>query len=213
MDELLAEVKTGKIKGTSSDRAGVGYGVRRKWRRPQDKAKGEREAMLHVLGEIAKENCLVNVMSKPLEGEQVSTVLLHGKPDEKRGNYFCGWLPWRNVVSLDLRWNRILQKQDSYLRFALNAAQDSLPTPRLKNWQQDSAGEGLWPLGCSVTGSLLHILCQCQKAIKECRRVASHGDMTPSCWLYTKVSKIGSRKQWSQGWRLKWRIPLALSLI
>ena len=28
MDELLAEVKTGKIKGTSSDGAGVGYGVR-----------------------------------------------------------------------------------------------------------------------------------------------------------------------------------------
>ena len=168
MDELLAEVKTGKIKGTSSDGAGVGYGVRRKWSRPQDKHKGEREAMLHVFGEIAKENRLVKVMSKPLEGEQVSTVPLHGKPDEKRGNYFCGWLTWRNVVSLDLRWNRILQKQDSYLRFALNAVQDSLPTPsRLKHWQQDSAGDGLCPLGCRVTGSLLHILCQCQKAIKE----------------------------------------------
>ena len=31
MDELLAEVKPGKIKGTSSDGAGVGYGVWRKW--------------------------------------------------------------------------------------------------------------------------------------------------------------------------------------
>ena len=35
--KLLAEVKTGKIKGISSDGAGVGYGVRRKWSRPQDK--------------------------------------------------------------------------------------------------------------------------------------------------------------------------------
>ena len=113
----------------SSDGAGVGYGVWRKWSRPQDKHEGEREAMLHVFGEIAKENCLVKVMSKPLAGEQVSTVVLHGKPDEKRGNSFCGWLAWRNVVSLDLRWNRILQKQDSSLRFVLNAVQDSLLTP------------------------------------------------------------------------------------
>ena len=36
----------------------------------------------------------------------------------------------KNVVSLDLRWNRILQKQDTYLRFALNAAQDYLPNPQ-----------------------------------------------------------------------------------
>ena len=72
------------------------------------------------------------------------------------------------VIGLDLRWNRILQKQDSYLRFALNAAQDSLPTPsRLEHWQQDSAGDGLCPLGYRVTGSLLHILCQCQNVIKE----------------------------------------------
>ena len=88
MDELLAEVKTGEIEGISSDGAGVGYGVRRKWSRPQDKHKGEREAMLHVFGETAKENRLVKVMSKPLEGEQVSTVPLRGKLDEKRGEYF-----------------------------------------------------------------------------------------------------------------------------
>ena len=89
-DELLAEVKTGKIKGISSNGAGVGYGVQRKWSRPQDKHKGERVAMLHVFGEIAKENRLVKVMSKPLEGEQVSTVPLHGTLDEKRGKLFCG---------------------------------------------------------------------------------------------------------------------------
>ena len=69
--------------------------------------------MLHVYGEIAKENRLVKLMSTPLEGEQVSTLPLHGKPDEKIRKHFCGWLTWRNVVPLDLRWNRILQKQDS----------------------------------------------------------------------------------------------------
>ena len=56
----------------------------------------------------------------------------------------------------------------SYLRFALNAVQDSIPTPsRLKRWQQDGAGDGLCPLGCRVIGSLLHILCQSQNAVKE----------------------------------------------
>ena len=71
-------------------------------------------------------------------------------------------------MSLDLQWNRILQTQDSYLRFALNAVQDSLPTPsRLEHRQQDSAGDGLCVLGCRVTQSILHILCQCQTAIKE----------------------------------------------
>ena len=71
------------------------------------------------------------------------------------------------LMSLDLRWNLILQKQDSDLRFALNAVQDSLPTPsRLKHSQQNSAGDGLCPLGCR-SGSLLHILWQFQKAVKE----------------------------------------------
>ena len=66
--------------------------------------------------EILKENHLVKVMSKPLEGDQVSTVPLNGKPDEKRGNYLCRWLPWRDVMSLGLRWNQILQKQDYCLK-------------------------------------------------------------------------------------------------
>ena len=45
---------------------------------------------------------------------------------------------------------------------------NSLSTPsRLKHLQQHSAGNGLRPLRCRVTGSLLHILRQCQKAVKE----------------------------------------------
>ena len=43
----------------------------------------------------------------------------------------------------------------------------ALTLSRSKHWQQDSTGDGLCPLGCTVTGSLSHILCQCQKAIKE----------------------------------------------
>ena len=58
MDVLLEEVKTGKIKGISSDGAGVGFGVRQKCSRPQDLHKGEREAMLCVLGEMVKTNRL-----------------------------------------------------------------------------------------------------------------------------------------------------------
>ena len=40
-----------------------------------------------MFGETVKENGLVKVMSKPVEGEQVSMVPLHGKSDETRRNY------------------------------------------------------------------------------------------------------------------------------
>ena len=43
-----------------------------------------------MFGEMVKENRLVKVMSKPLEGDRVSTVRLDGKLDEKRGHDFCG---------------------------------------------------------------------------------------------------------------------------
>ena len=46
--------------------------------------------MLSVFGETVKENRVVKVTSKPLKGDQVSMVLLDGKPDEKRGIYFYG---------------------------------------------------------------------------------------------------------------------------
>ena len=47
-------------------------------------------------------------------------------------------------MSLNLRWNRILQKQDSDLRFALNVVQDSLPTPsRIKEALESRAEAGL----------------------------------------------------------------------
>ena len=48
-----------------------------------------------------------------------------------------------------------------------NPNQGSVPIrSRFKHWQQDSTGDGLCPLKCRVTG-VLHVLCQCQKAMKE----------------------------------------------
>ena len=44
-------------------------------------------------------------------------------------------------------------------------------------------------------------------------RVASHDAMTLSCWLYTNVSKVGSRKRQSQRRRLECRLPVASSTI
>ena len=103
----------------------------------------------------------MKIMSKPLEDSDAH-------PEEKKGNYFCGWLKWKKVVAVDLRWNQLLQKQDSFLTFVLNATQDSLPTPsRLKCWQQESAGDGKCPLGCGRAGTLKHILCGCEKALDE----------------------------------------------
>ena len=62
----------------------------------------------------------------------------------------------------------MLRKQESFLKFVLNAIQDSCPTPsRLKCWSQASAGDGKCPLGCGKAGTLKHILCACVKAIKE----------------------------------------------
>ena len=75
---------------------------------------------------------------------------------------------WENYMAADLRWNHLLQQQDSYLKFVLNGTQDSLPTPsRLNTWQQESAGDGRCPLGCKEKGTLKHILCGCWIALKE----------------------------------------------
>ena len=69
---------------------------------------------------------------------------------------------------VDLRWDQLLRKQDSYLRFVLNATQDSLPTPsRLNYWSKSSAGDGKCPLCSRFVGSLKHILCRCPHAINE----------------------------------------------
>ena len=98
MDELQAEVKTGKMKG-------VGYGVRRKWSRPQDEHKGERKAMLHVFGEIVKENRLVKVMSKPLEAS------LHGA-----ASWQTGWKERKLLLQMAYieKYDVIGSKMESY---------------------------------------------------------------------------------------------------
>ena len=69
---------------------------------------------------------------------------------------------------VDLRWDQLLRKQDSYLRFVLNATQESLPTPsRLKHWNKSSGGDGKCPLCSRFVGTLKHILCGCPHAINE----------------------------------------------
>ena len=129
MGEVLVEVKTGKIQGLSSDGTGVGYGVRRKWNRPQDKHKGEREAMLCVFGEIAKENRLVKMMSKPLEGDQVSMVPLHGEPEEKIGNSFWSLLHILCLcqkASKEESQSRITWRDDSVLLAIYKSVKDQI---------------------------------------------------------------------------------------
>ena len=86
MDELLTEMKTGKIKGISSDGAEVGYGVRRKWIRPQDKHKGKQEGNVTCVwgdseGESSCKSC-----EHATGGDQLFVVPLNGNPDEKKGN-------------------------------------------------------------------------------------------------------------------------------
>lgn len=160
LEKLRAEVKMGKIAGQSSEGAGIGFGRRRRLR-PLDSRKAERQEILRVFKEIAEEERLVKIMSKPL-------IASDDHPSEKKGNFFCDWLKWKNASAADLRWNHLLQQQDSYLSVVLNSTQDSLPTPsRLKCWAQQSAGDGRCPLGCREAGTLKHILCGCQRAIKE----------------------------------------------
>ena len=157
---MRAEVKMGKIAGQSSEGAGIGFGRRRRLR-PLDSRKAERQEILRVFKEIAEEERLVKIMSKPL-------IASDDHPSEKKGNFFCDWLKWKNASAADLRWSHLLQQQDSYLSVVLNSTQDSLPTPsRLKCWAQQSAGDGRCPLGCREAGTLKHILCGCQRAIKE----------------------------------------------
>jgi len=107
----------------------------------------------------------VKVVSKPLEDSDPDA-----HPDEKKGNCFCGWLEiqWENTVMVDLRWDQLLRKQDSHLRFVLNATQESSPTPsRLKHWNKSSGGDGKCPLCSRFVGAVKHILCRCPLAINE----------------------------------------------
>ena len=61
-----------------------------------------------IFGEIEEEKRLVKVMSKTRTGEQTAVVPLDGCPDEKKGNYFCGWLRWENTLAADVQWGTLL---------------------------------------------------------------------------------------------------------
>ena len=54
----------------------------------------QRAEILRIFGEIEEERRLVKVMSMRRTGDQIAVVPLNGCPDDKKGNYFCGWLRW-----------------------------------------------------------------------------------------------------------------------
>ena len=147
MDALLAEVRMNKIKGRGqTNQAGLGYGVRAQ---PKRGPKREREEMLGVFSEIEEQNRIVRALTKR--------------------TCFSDWLKWDSAMAVDVSWQQLLHKHsDSHLKFLLNAIECTLPTPdNLARWNQGNACGGKCPLGCAKTGSLMHILCNCERAHKE----------------------------------------------
>ena len=164
LDQLLAEAKVSKMILNPTSGTGLGYKPRTR-AAGMSKEKAERAEILRIFGEIEEEKRLVKVMSKPLIGEQTAIVPLDGCPDEKKGNYFCGWLRWENTLAANVQWETLLRKSASYLKFVLNATQDSLPTPsRLRCWDEKRLVCPKCPLGCRESGTLKHILCSCRRA-------------------------------------------------
>ena len=165
LDLLLAEAKVSKIiMNPSKNRAGLGFNARSRVA-GMSADKVERAEILRIFGEIEAEKRLVKVMNRPLTGDQTTVVPLGGCPEEKQGNYFCRWLQWEDTQSAGMKWSTLLHKDPSYIRFLLNATQDSLPTPsRLRCWDATRLVDGKCPLGCREAGTLKHILCSCRRA-------------------------------------------------
>ena len=104
--------------------------------------------MLSVYAEILEEERLVATLSQKTD--------------------FGEWVKWENAMAVNLRWEHLLNKSDSYLKFVLCATEDVLPTPSvLKVWKQWNANDGKCPLGCGRAGSLKHILTGCEIAHNE----------------------------------------------
>ena len=83
----------------------------------------------------------------------------------KRRATASGWLRWENTLAANVRWETLLRKSASYLKFVLNATQDSLPTPsRLRCWDSEKLVYPKCTLGCRERGTLKHILCSCRRA-------------------------------------------------
>ena len=187
LDMLLAEAKCNKIKGTASrNRSGLGFKARQRVA-GVSADKVQRAELLRIFGNIEAEKRLVEVMNKRLSGEQTTVVPLDGAPEEKQGNYFCGWLRWcKDMETSDMRWAALLRKDASYIRFLLNSVQDSLPTPsRLRCWDAKRLVDGKCPLGCKRAGTLKHILCSCK-----------HAHEPPPDWSEEQKAKWHNRIKW-----------------
>ena len=147
LDALLAEVRMNKVKGRGqTNQAGLGYGIRHA---PKQGQRREREEVLQVFSEIEEQNRIVRALTKR--------------------KCFSDWLKWESALAVDLSWQQLLHKHsDSYLKFVLNSIENTLPTPdNLRRWNQSNACEGRCPLGCFKSGTLMHILCNCEKAHEE----------------------------------------------
>ena len=138
MEKLLAEVKRGQIIGRPADGEWIGFGVKSRASNLRG-PKAQRAAMLSVYAEILEEERVVATLSQKTD--------------------FGEWVKWENAMAVNLRWEHLLNKSDSYLKFVLCATEDVLPTPSvLKVWKQWNANDGKCPLGCGRAGSPKHIL-------------------------------------------------------
>ena len=99
LDQLLAEAKVSQMIMNPSSGTQLGY-------RPRNRAAGmsqekaERAKILRIFEKIKEGKLLAKVMCEPLIGEQTAIVPLDRCRDEKKGNYFCGWLRWENALAV-----------------------------------------------------------------------------------------------------------------
>jgi hypothetical protein len=146
LEKLIAEVKTSKIVGRPSQGAGVGYGVRLS--KAKTRAQEERMLAMSLFHEIEESKRVVEVITNK--------------------EHFGEWVRTHDVIGLDMRWEALAQKSESYLTFVLNSIEDTLPSPSvLKCWRLANEHESRCPLGCGQAGSLKHILACCPVAHSE----------------------------------------------
>lgn len=146
LEKLVAEVKTSKMVGRASQGAGVGYGVRLS--KAKTKSQLERTLAMSIFHEMEESKRVVEVITNK--------------------EHFGEWVRTHDVIGLDMRWESLALKSESYLTYVLNSIEDTLPTPSvLKCWRQANEQQSRCPLGCGHAGSLKHILACCPAAHNE----------------------------------------------
>jgi hypothetical protein len=91
----------------------VGYGVRLS--KAKTRAQEERMLAMSLFHEIEESKRVVEVITNK--------------------EHFGEWVRTHDVIGLDMRWEALAQKSESYLTFVLNSIEDTLPSPSvLKCW-------------------------------------------------------------------------------